>query len=306
MIKKIFKFLKGLQQLSVKLNYIQESLGRIEARQIKYNSNTGISECEFKVYSQSGEDGIIQFLINNVNVENKKFIEFGIENYLESNTRFLALNNYWSGLIIDGDQANIDYIKKDPIYWRCQLTAVRSFITKDNINELITTNGFGGDIGILSVDIDGNDYWVFESINTVNAAIIIAEYNSFFGPTANITIPYDPNFVRTDAHYSLIYYGASITALTKLAQKKGYSLVATNWGGNNVFYVRNDLVGNLRILSASEAYKRSNYREVHDESGKLSYLPFELAQKTIFGMDVFDLDDNQIKKLSTVLTNSLT
>ena len=304
MIKKIFKFLRGLQQLSVRLNYIQESLGRIEARQIKYNTNIGISESEFKVYSQSGEDGIIQFLINNVNVATKKCIECGIENYLESNTRFLTLNNYWSGLIIDGDQANIDYIKKDPIYWRCQLTAVQSFITKDNINDIIKSNGFAGDIGILSVDIDGNDYWVFESINTVNPAIIIAEYNSFFGATANITIPYDPAFVRGAAHYSMIYYGASITALTKLAQKKGYALVATNWGGNNVFFVRNDLVGNLRVLSVSEAYRRSNYREVHDESGKLSYLPFELAQKTIFDMPVFDLDDNQVKKLSTVITNS--
>lgn len=289
MIKKIVKLLRDLQSLPAKLNYIQESLGRIEARQIKYNSNISIAESEFKVYSQSGEDGIIQFLINNINITNKKFIEFGIENYLESNTRFLALNNYWSGLIIDGDQANIDYIKNDPIYWRCQLTAVKSFITKDNINDIIRSNNFTGDIGILSVDIDGNDYWVWDAINCVEPAIVVAEYNSFFGYEREITVPYNETFIRTSAHYSKIYYGASIAALTALANKKGYALVASNLAGNNVFYVRRDLMVNFKEITVQEAYRSINFREAHNMEGKLIFSSFAEAKKLIENLFVYDI-----------------
>lgn len=129
--------MQNIQQLNSTLDYIQQGLGRIETRQITSNKNLQLdTSVEFKVYSQSGEDGIIQFLLNKIPIQNKVFIEFGVENYLESNTRFLALNNYWSGLIIDGDEENIKFIKNDPIYWRCNLKAEHSFITKENINNI--------------------------------------------------------------------------------------------------------------------------------------------------------------------------
>ena len=121
-----------------------------------------IQEAEFKVFSQFGDDGIIQYLVNRVEIPagRRRFIEFGVENYRESNTRFLLLNNNWSGLILDGSAENINSIKNDQIYWKHELTAVHSFIDRDNINELIAANGFAGEVGILSIDIDGNDYWI--------------------------------------------------------------------------------------------------------------------------------------------------
>jgi len=101
------------------------------------------------VYSQWGEDGIIQYLLRHVQVEHKVFVEFGVENYLESNTRFLIQNNAWSGLVIDGSSANIAYIRRDPISWATHLEAIDCFITRENINEVLSGNGVSGDIGIL-------------------------------------------------------------------------------------------------------------------------------------------------------------
>ena len=119
------------------LEHIKTSLGRIEARQLG-NTVNDIRAHEFKVFSQWGEDGIIQFLINQINIPNRIFIEFGVQNYTESNTRFLLQNNNWSGLVIDGSQNNISYVKNDPIYWRYNLKAECAFIDRDNINRLIS------------------------------------------------------------------------------------------------------------------------------------------------------------------------
>jgi hypothetical protein len=290
MIKKVVKFLRLLQSYNQRLDIMQQSLGRIESRQLNLVNKEDFENHEFKVYSQSGEDGIIQFLIKSIKLTNKTFIEFGVEDYLESNTRFLAVNDYWAGLIIDGDPLNIDFIKNDPIYWRCNIKAECSFITKDNINEIFQSNGMNGDIGILSVDIDGNDYWVLDAINSINPAIIIAEYNSFFGSDRQVTIPYNESFVRTSAHYSKIYYGASIAALTTLVNKRGYKLVASNKSGNNIFFVREDLMGDLKEITIKEAYRPINFRELHNKNGNLAYLDFDQAKRAIYDLEVFDLE----------------
>jgi hypothetical protein len=290
MLKKAIRFLRNIQALNSKLDEIQQSLGRVESRQLNPVDRENISAYEFKVFSQSGEDGIIQHLVNSINIKNKTFIEFGVENYLESNTRFLALNNYWSGLVIDGDPENIAFIKRDPIYWRCNIKAECSFITKENINDIFERNGMSGEIGLLSVDIDGNDYWVWKAIKNINPCIVVAEYNSFFGAERKVTVPYDPSFVRTNAHHSKIYYGASIAALNLVAQERGYKLVATNKAGNNVFFVRADLMGNLKEMSVQEAYRKINFREAHNEQGQLIYSSFQEAKALIANLRVHDVD----------------
>ena len=137
-------------------------------------------EIEFKVFSQWGDDGIIQFLINYLDIKHKTFIEFGVENYTECNTRFLLVNNNWKGLIFDGSEKNITAIKKDNFYWQYNLTAECEFITTENINHLIKKNNFSGKVGILHIDIDGNDYHVWRAITEVEADIVIMEYNSVF------------------------------------------------------------------------------------------------------------------------------
>ena len=301
MFKKLKLFKNSYIRLLHKIDFIQESLGRIESKLQLYNKELKIQDTEFKVYSQSGEDGIIQYLIGKIPEIPKKFIEFGVENYLEANTRFLILNNYWSGLIIDGDLENIKFIKRDPIYWRTQLTAINSFITKDNINNLIESNNFGGEIGILSIDVDGNDYWIWDSITVCDPSIVIVEYNSFFGSKSAVTIPYIENFVRTKAHHSLIYYGASIKAFEYLAEKKGFELIFTNKAGNNLFFVNKKHKSVFDKININEVYRKSNYREAHDKNGSLLFKPFEFSQKEIFDCDVYDIENNNICKVKNII-----
>lgn len=298
-IARAVTWFRRISALPVKIYKIQEALGRIEQRQIS-QSSYDLSNAEFRVFSQWGEDGLIQYLVHNVKIDRKIFVEFGVENYSEANTRFLLSNNSWSGLILDGNKDNIEFVKKDPIYWACNLKAECSFVTKENINELITRNGIVGDIGLLSVDIDGNDYWVWEAINCVSPRIVVCEYNSLFGPAAKVTTPYAPDFVRGSAHFSKVYYGASVSALSELAEKKGYSLVASNTAGNNLFFVRNDVVGNLKALTPSEAYKKASFREYHDESGKLMFYDFETTLDKIKLLEVYDLKTQTTRKIKDV------
>ena len=287
MIRKIKRFIERYISIYYRVIRIQEALGRIEQRQTKDSKN--YKDAEFRVFSQWGEDGIIQYLLNKVNVKRKIFVEFGVEDYQESNTRFLLTNNQWSGLVIDGDKENIDNLKRDPIYWAANLKAIPCFITKDNIDQLITSNGIEGEIGILSVDIDGNDYWVWQAIKSISPAIIICEYNSHFGPSAEVTIPYDKDFYRDNNHFSKIYYGASISALNSLANTKGYSLVASNSVGNNIFFVRDDLLENLEPISPKEAYHQAEFREYHDESGRLTFDDFETRLDKIKHLPIYDI-----------------
>jgi hypothetical protein len=260
---------------------------------------SSIQGTEFQVFSQFGEDGIIQFLISNIEIPNKTFVEFGVEDYTESNTRFLLINNNWSGLVIDASESNVESIKNDAIYWKHDLTALNAFITKDNINSLIASR-FSGDIGLLSIDIDGNDYWIWDAINVVNPRIVICEYNSVFGSKHCVSIPYSADFVRQKAHYSNLYFGASLGALTMLAEKRGYFFVGSNSIGSNAFFVRKDVIGNLPVVSLEDGYVASKFRESRDEQNMLTFVSGENRIKLIGTMSVIDLKSGQTVKLSNL------
>ncbi|MCZ8360523.1 MAG: hypothetical protein O9350_22485 [Microcystis sp. LE19-388.1G] len=288
--KKLKQAFQQLGRLKYQLEEINQALGRIELRQLEKIDSNDIWDNEFKVFSQNGEDGIIQFLVRKLEIKEKIFIEFGVENYLESNTRFLLRNNNWSGLILDGSADNINYIKNDSIYWRHNLTAIQAFITKDNINNLIAKNGITGEIGLLSIDIDGNDYWIWEAIDVINPAIVIIEYNFRFGKDKAVTIPYDENFVRYKAHYSTIYYGASLKALVQLGNKKGYTFVGCNSTGCNAFFVRTDLKpSEIKELTVEEGYLAGKFRESRNKSCKLIYLSHQEELQILSSLPLVDI-----------------
>jgi len=300
--KRLFRLIKRWRNVPDKFDKIQETLGRIENRQIEKLLPFQINDAEFKVYSQWGEDGIIQHLLRHVPIGNKTFVEFGVENYTESNTRFLLVNNNWAGLVLDGSEDNIEYIKNDMhVFYEHDLKAEAVFITRENINDVILRNGINGDIGLLSVDIDGNDYWIWDSITCISPRIIICEYNSLFGANPKVSTPYASTFYRGDAHYSNIYYGASISALTYLASKKGYSLVGGNSAGNNVFFVRNDVCSSLKIISPEEAYQKANFKEAKDRNGRLNYLDFNARLQEILNLDVVNVESNKLIKISETI-----
>ena len=278
-IKKLLNYIQFRTIVFLKIDKIQsdllrlrEGLARVETRQLELASTTELQANEFRAFSQWGEDGIIQFLIKHTPIDNKIFVEFGVENYLESNTRFLLINNNWSGLVIDGNIENINYIIRDPIYWQHNLKAVQGFVNQENINDILVANGLNGDIGLLSIDIDGNDYWVWKSIDVINPRIVIIEYNANFGNDKAVTIPYDPFFKRSTAHYSMIYAGSSLKALCLLGNQKGYAFVGCNSAGNNAFFLRRDIKPDfIRELTPSEGYVASQFRESRDSEGKLTY-----------------------------------
>ncbi|MEM1318476.1 MAG: hypothetical protein AAGF29_09445, partial [Pseudomonadota bacterium] len=165
--------------------------GQIAARQLKtMDKIETLADVEFRVHSQWGEDGIIEWLVQKLPGIDRSFVEFGVENYGEANTRFLLRHRGWKGLIMDGTAANMQHVKGETLYWMHDLKAVEAFVTAENIKDLITDNGFAGELGILSVDIDGNDYWVTKAIDCVNPAILILEFNGVFGDVHRITTPY--------------------------------------------------------------------------------------------------------------------
>jgi hypothetical protein len=289
--------------LSKRIDDLQQAVGRIEMRQLTLMNNHDIHGNEFKVSSQNGEDGIIQFILRKINIENKIFVEFGVHDYTESNTRFLLTNNGWSGLVIDGSSKNVERIKQDRIYWQHNLKVECAFIDKDNINDLILRNGISGDIGILSVDIDGNDYWVWNAIECINPRIVICEYNSLFGSNRKVTSIYDKNFVITNAHFSGLYWGASIAAFDYLAKKKGYSLVGSNTAGNNVFFVRKDVLGDFPTYTPEQAYVKSQFRISRDRDGNLTFLDFDAGLKIIENMPLYEVDTDKNIKVKDIKLN---
>ncbi|MFD2908598.1 hypothetical protein ACFSX9_07595 [Flavobacterium ardleyense] len=259
-----------------------------------------LDEVEFQVFSQRGEDGIIQYIINKIEIPNKIFVEFGVETYTESNTRFLLMNNNWSGLIIDGSKKNIDFIKSDFIYWKYDLTAKESFITKDNINNLISDYTKNEDIGLLSVDIDGNDYWVWRSIETINPRIVICEYNSAFGAKEKISVPYKENFVRSKEHYSELYFGASLAAFCDLAEQKGYDFIGTTSAGVNAYFVRKDLSAPFKKYNPKNGFNESDNRDSKGTKGELLFLRHTERLKLIEHLSVYELTSGQIQSIKSL------
>ena len=269
----IDRYSARLRAIEQRWSRMQEALGRIEARQLSGLKPDQIHAAEFSVYSQWGEDGILQHLLRHIPISRKVFVEFGVENYMEANTRFLLVKDNWTGLVMDGSKENIDYIRQDNISWRFHLKAQQAFITRENINDLIRVNGINGDIGLLSIDIDGNDYWVWEAIDVVSPAVVVVEYNHRFGPERAVTIPYSADFQRTKAHHSNIYCGASLAALCRLGGRKWYAFVGCNTGGNNAFFVRRDLKpDSLPELTPAQGFVQGKFRESRDEKGRLSFL----------------------------------
>lgn len=256
-----------------------------------------LDEVEFKVFSQWGDDGIIQYLIHHIDIPEKTFVEFGVENYTESNTRFLLMNNNWSGFIMDGSENHIDYIRKDSIYWKYDLQCKAAFITAENVNDLIASAGFGPELGILHIDIDGNDYWVWKAVHVVNPVIVIVEYNSIFGPEKTWTVPYAADYHRTSYHYSNLMFGASVQAFCDLAEEKGYAFVGCNSAGNNAYFVRKDKIGQLPVHTSQSGFRISKFKESRNERGELDFKRLSERLDAVKGCQVYNTRTQQLETI---------
>ena len=207
---------------------------------------------EAKVYSQNGEDGLLMFILNEIGAEYYTIVEIGIGNGSECNSRNMIENFGWKAWLIDGSDLNVFDAK---IIYEKQIDDGDVFIqnrwvTRENIDEIIQETRIPRNIDILSIDIDGNDYWVWDSISTVKPRVVIIEYNASFGPDKSITVPYDPEFERFKKHNSGYYHGASLNALEKLGHKKGYSLICCDSSGSNAIFIKDEVIYSKGIFEA--------------------------------------------------------
>lgn len=305
MKNKISRLFRDTKSFEILMSEVQQNrilsgriLGEINLTQRVENIIQDIHRAEFKVFSQWGDDGIIDFLVNYLAIENKQFVEFGVENYTEANTKFLLMNRNWKGLIMDGSEENMLSVQNDALYWKYNITAKKAFVTAENINDLLKDAGFIGEIGLYHIDIDGNDYWVWKATEVIRPIIVIVEYNSVFGYEKPWTIPYSPNFIRSENHYSMLYYGSSLLSLFDLAIEKGYSFIGCNSNGNNAYFIRNDKLRELKPLAVEDGYVLSQFSESRDEQKNLTFLRGNERISALSGMKVFNTRSSKMEIIS--------
>lgn len=193
----------------------------------------------FRGYSQHDEDGMIQEIFRRIKVTNQVFIEFGVGDGTENNALYLLLSG-WKGLWIEGNKFNAHTIDRQfsTFIQSGNLTFLHKFVDRDSINEIILSTKVSGEIDLLSIDIDGNDYWVWEAISEVQPRVVVIEYNAVFRPPLSIVADYNKDFVWDGTSYN----GASLKALELLGSRKGYALIGCSLSGINAFFVRQDLL----------------------------------------------------------------
>ncbi len=210
----------------------------------------------FKCFSQNNEDGILLYAFSKIGATNRQFVEFGIQDGRQCNTANLSLNFGWGGLLMDADAEGIESARRfyaDMIGTAAQEICFRQcFVTAENINTVLSESGTAGEIDLLSIDIDGNDYWVWKAITAISPRVVVIEYNASLGAEKSVTIPYNAGFMPDETG---LYRGASLQALTKLAHEKGYVLIGCEANGVNAFFVRRDIAqGKFAEISVTDAY----------------------------------------------------
>lgn len=244
------------------------------------------AEAGFQEFSNSDEDGILLYLFAVLGIHNGTFVDVGAAGVEGSNTANLAVNHGWWGLHIEGRQAALDFSQS----WYGSVNgsrlyppvAVQAMVNAENINSLIADNGLNGEIDLLSVDIDSNDYWIWRAIDVVTPRVVVIEYQTAVGHEAAVTIPYEPNFDRSEHAINqppaeIVYAGASLAALIHLGNERGYTLVAVDRMDSNGIFVRNDVLdGRFPAVDPASCFKHprsqhliATYRE------KLLKMPWE-------------------------------
>lgn len=242
-LKKYLKYYLIHQKLDPSVRVEQFSLVDMYRKGMRSNQLPELKETGFRLFSQFEEDGLLLYLFSLIGFTNRTFIEFGSDDGINSNSANLYYNHDFTGLFMDGNKKALErgeyFFKKysnpaakTPVFKHAMITA-------ENINTLIKEAGFEGEIGLLSIDIDGNDYWVWKALVVVSPQVVIIETHNEFGLN-DIIVPYDPKYFYPGKHPD--YHGASPVAMTKLAKRKGYRLVGANELGFNFIYLRNDLL----------------------------------------------------------------
>jgi hypothetical protein len=250
---------RNLDALAEQTGVLRDQI-RSVGQSLKYLSSSSISaragpperdltSYEMRVFSQNGEDGVLFEILRRIGSQARRFVEIGAQ-AAESNCIALAVLLGWEGTVVEADPERAEEFRRThSVHGRVVISD--SFVTRENVNEIV-----GADpLDVFSLDIDGNDYWVWQALDGVAPRVVIVEYNAKLDPKRSLVQPYDPLWVwqRDDA------FGASRSAMVQLGAAKGYQLVHAETSGANLFFVRDDLVAD-HFLSADEVIVRTpNY-----------------------------------------------
>lgn len=278
---------KLLNDLNRHINWILYQANTVKNKLFDNN------DLEFQGFSQGGEDGIIALLCRLL--ELRSGIEFGTEDWKQSNLRLSTKLFKLNVGLIDGSPKNIEKIKTSSDYYFNQITAISSWITAENINSLVNSLMSKMEISeldILSIDIDGNDYYIAEKLLKINPKVLIIEVNDIYGPDKKMTTPYDSSFYRYKYHYSGTIYGASYSLLLFLLRSNGYKLFAHVSSGNNLIFVRGSEWDKVAAYSSENLrkFKYFSYRESLDKNGKKTYLNFNQKKNFLNEVQVIEFE----------------
>jgi hypothetical protein len=211
--------------------------------------------------SGTSDAGVLLAALAQTGVGTRRFVDIGCGSS-GGTTVFLSVEMGWEGLLIDGSEEAI--ARRRHVFETTGARSLHSFITRENVNGLLEENGMTGDIDVLSIDIDGNDYWIWDAVEVAQPRVVVAEYNWRLGATEAITVPYRPDFDRKEGGLPQGYHGASLAALASLARKKGYRLVACDPDGDNSFYIKDGLAPDIPEVEPALAYRVRR----HPDGGK--------------------------------------
>jgi len=291
-------FLKKMKLDIFALDRIIFCIGKVQIslNRNKYHEVEDLIETEVKIFSQNGEDGIIDYLVHKLKVDKKNFIEIGVGNYRESNTRFLYNRYHPKGLIIDYIDDMKKKVTKHVNFWKGDLRICNQKIDADNILDILNKN-CDYEIDFFSIDIDSIDYWIIKKLKNNISKIFVAEYNPVFGAELEVTVPNISGFERSKYHYSYLCYGMSLKALINLMDQKGYYFIGTNLQKINAFFILKEFkkevfFKNIKIKSLDN-YTNSNIRDSRDINNNLNFLSGNNKFKEIKDCEVINLKDNK-------------
>jgi hypothetical protein len=202
-------------------------------------------QVEFRNYSQNGEDGVLWYVFSLLGETNKVCVEICASNGIQCNCANLLINHGWTGLLVDGNSTYVamgrEYYARHPDTFIFPPKFAKAWVTAENVNQILSDNGVCGEVDLLSLDIDGMDYWVWQAMTAIRPRVVIAEIQTIWGADASVTVPYSADFTTELVDGFGVYCGASLPAFVKLAKTKDYRLVGAQRYGFNAIFVRNDV-----------------------------------------------------------------
>ena len=301
MIRRLVKklaFMAGIQPHDFRYAI---GVATIAAHRSSNHQKKNLWDYECKVYSQWGEDGILDFLFDSMSIDKPSIVEFGVGDFSECNSRFSAEYRNANLFLVDSREDLLPNVLSNSLYWKSLIEVRNEWITPSSAEILLSeAKRVLGRVDCLSLDIDGNDYWIIKDLNLDGISVVVVEYNPIFGAKDAVTVPRDDEFNRTRAHHSNLYYGASVVAWIKLFEQKGFVFVGSNRVGNNGFFVSKKHA-NLFNFDVSNLNRFTDWRvrESRNPEGNLTYVSGGDRLRLIDGLPLFNTMTEEITHISS-------